>query len=217
MPSARWLALALALTIPTLAPTLAQDAPPEPAPPAEKKPAKLSKYPKDITPPKGTQYPCALTALPREQVGVPEEQRAWTEHCFAEVLRAIHAKLVLLEKLRTGEKGAKLQQAHKAYEKTTREVVARLQDPAPPEAVKALRDDVVAALGGQLEFFAEALKKVEGKPHPAGYDSIWQIPAGKAASQKLLAAWAKAQGLWKGWDTATRESVYHHLCALDLF
>ena len=53
-------------------------------------------YPRDITPPAGTQYPCALTALPRSLPGIPEADRAYINRTYARVLRATHAKLVLL-------------------------------------------------------------------------------------------------------------------------
>jgi hypothetical protein len=40
-------------------------------------------YPRDITPPPGTQYPCALTALPRALPGIPEADRAYVNRTYA--------------------------------------------------------------------------------------------------------------------------------------
>jgi hypothetical protein len=39
-------------------------------------------YPTDITPPPGTRYPCALTALPRGLPGIPEADRAYVNHSW---------------------------------------------------------------------------------------------------------------------------------------
>src|SRR5437899_5783691 len=60
-------------------------------------------YPPDITPPAGTQYPCALIALPRALPGIPEADRAYINRTYARILRANKAKLVLLKSL--GERG----------------------------------------------------------------------------------------------------------------
>lgn len=56
-------------------------------------------YPADITPPAGTQYPCALTALPRELKGVPVAERKYLDRTYARILRATQAKLVALNAL----------------------------------------------------------------------------------------------------------------------
>jgi hypothetical protein len=56
-------------------------------------------YPSDITPPAGTQYPCALTALPRGLPGIPEADREYINRTYARILRATQAKLVLLKAL----------------------------------------------------------------------------------------------------------------------
>src|SRR5690242_8831494 len=56
-------------------------------------------YPADITPPAGTSYPCALTALPRDLPGVPQAERAYINHTYTRILRATQAKLVLLKAL----------------------------------------------------------------------------------------------------------------------
>src|SRR6185436_6475395 len=54
-------------------------------------------YPADITPPAGTRYPCALTALPRELPGIPPADHAYINRAYAVILRATHAKLVVLK------------------------------------------------------------------------------------------------------------------------
>jgi hypothetical protein len=53
-------------------------------------------YPSDITPPAGTQYPCALTPLPRALPGIPEGDRTYVDRTYTRILRATQVKLVLL-------------------------------------------------------------------------------------------------------------------------
>ena len=107
-------------------------------------------YPRDITPPAGTQYPCALTALPGALPGIPEADRAYINRTYARILRATQAKLVLLK-----------------------------------------------ALG-------------EGRDLP-------QIAEGRQASARLISAWGRMQARYLAWSSETSNSIYHHLCALDLF
>ena len=101
-------------------------------------------YPSDIAPPAGTQYPCALTALPRGLPGIPEPDRQYINRTYARILRATQAKLVLLKALDE-------------------------------------RQDLDARLA------------------------------------HFIAAWSRMQARYPAWSAETRDSVYHHLCALDLF
>jgi len=49
------------------------------------------RYPDDITPPPGTRYPCALTALPRALPGIPDADRAYVNRTYTRILRATQA------------------------------------------------------------------------------------------------------------------------------
>ncbi|HEY4597563.1 MAG TPA: hypothetical protein VIJ02_14285, partial [Thermoanaerobaculia bacterium] len=49
-------------------------------------------YPADITPPPGTHYPCALTALPPGLPGIPAAERELINHVYSMVLKAVQAK-----------------------------------------------------------------------------------------------------------------------------
>ena len=72
-------------------------------------------YPADITPPKGTQYPCALTALPKNLSGVPAVDREFINHVYALILRAVQAKLVVMKHIGTQKETA----VYKRYAKKT--------------------------------------------------------------------------------------------------
>ena len=54
-------------------------------------------YPADITPPPGTQYPCALTALPRALPGIPETDRAYINRTYARLLRTTQSLPIILQ------------------------------------------------------------------------------------------------------------------------
>jgi hypothetical protein len=168
-------------------------------------------YPADITPPAGTQYPCALTALPRALPGIPEADRAYINRTYARVLRATQAKLVLLKAL---EERRDLPAAHARYEETTRALAARLRAEAAPDGLAAFQEDVGQALALQQTFFARAVPlRQAGRAMP----EVYQIPEGRTASARLISAWGRMQARYPSWSAETRDSIYHHLCALDLF
>src|SRR5262249_46635832 len=110
-------------------------------------------YPADISPPPGTRYPCALTALPRSLPGVPEGDRAYINRTYGRILRATQAKLVALQALETNQDvGAALAR----YADATAGLAAALRADTPPPGLGPFQDDVVEALVLQQAFFAEA-------------------------------------------------------------
>jgi hypothetical protein len=168
-------------------------------------------YPRDITPPAGTQYPCALTALPGALPGIPEADRTYINRTYARILRATQAKLVLLKAL--GE-GRDLPAALARYEETTRALAARLRAEPAPAGLGGFQDDVGQALALQQAFFANA---VSLRGTGRGMADVYQIAEGRQASARLVSAWGRMQARYPSWSPETSDSIYHHLCALDLF
>lgn len=168
-------------------------------------------YPADIAPPPGTQYPCALTALPRDLQGIPPSHRAYINHSYSLILKAVQAKLIVYDGLGAESPST---EALESYLEKTRELQRRLRQEAVPESLVPFRDDVLAALDLQMTFFSKAYAgRRAGEP----FDRVITIPEGRQASQKLVAAWGKMSARYPAWDSATKDSIYHHLCALDLF
>ena len=168
-------------------------------------------YPVDVTPPAGTHYPCALTALPRDLPGIPPPERTYVNHAYTRILRATQAKLVLLKAL---EANAGLPAALAAYHEAIALQVARLANEAPPAGLEAFHADLLAAVALQEHFFDAAVPlRQSGK----GMAEVYAIPEGRQASGRLIAAWTKMQARYPTWPAETRNSIYHHLCALDLF
>jgi hypothetical protein len=168
-------------------------------------------YPSDITPPAGTQYPCALTALPRGLPGIPEADREYVNRTYARILRATQAKLVLLKAL---EERQDLDVRLGRYLSALEPLVQRQRDDGVPAGLEPFQQDVLSALALQQAFFSKAapLRAAGG-----GMDAAYRIGEGRQASSRLIAAWSRMQARYPGWPTATRDSVFHHLCALDLF
>ncbi len=167
-------------------------------------------YPPDITPPAGTQYQCALTALPRELPGIPAADRRFINHAYAMILKATQAKLVLLKALDGKADGRDLERYREAVSDARRRIA---EEPAPA-GLEAFATDVTTALDQQESFFVAAL---ETRRNGGTMAQAYQHPDGRRASQNLFAAWAQMQKRYPSWPAETRESVYHHLCALDLF
>jgi hypothetical protein len=168
-------------------------------------------YPSDITPPPGTAYPCALKPLPRELPGIPEPDRAYINRTYAAILRATQAKLLLLKAL---EERRDLRLALARYRDATRRLALRLGTDSPPSGLAAFQEDVLKALALQQAFFVQAVPV-----RRAGGDmaEVYRIPQGRQASSRLLSAWARMQARYPAWSPETKDSIYHHLCALDLF
>jgi hypothetical protein len=168
-------------------------------------------YPADISPPPGTRYPCALSALPRGLPGIPETDRAFINHTYSRILRATQAKLVLLNALeQQREVGARLLR----YRETAEALLARQGAETVPAGLEPFQQDVLRALELQRIFFSKAEAERE---RGGSMDDMYRIPEGRLASSRLIAAWGRMQARYPGWPSETRESIYHHLCALDLF
>jgi hypothetical protein len=168
-------------------------------------------YPADITPPPGTRYPCALTALPRGLPGVPEGDRAYLDRTYARILRATQAKLVLLKAL---EEGDAIGPALERYRDTTGGLASRQGGERPPGGLEPFQEDVLAALALQQSFFSKAAAlRQAGR----GMGEAYSVAEGRQASTRLIAAWSRMQARYPGWPPETRDSIFHHLCALDLF
>jgi hypothetical protein len=168
-------------------------------------------YPSDVTPPAGTQYPCALTALPRDLPGIPAADRRFINHSYSLVLKATQAKLVLLNALGGG---GPYGDALGRYLDATGEAMQRLSAEPVPAGLEPFTADVAAALGDQQAFFrAAAAQRAKG----VSMTDVYKIPEGRRASSRLMSAWTQMQKRYPAWDPPTRESLYHHLCALDLF
>lgn len=168
-------------------------------------------YPRDITPPAGTQYPCALTALPRSLPGIPEADRAYINRTYARVLRATHAKLILLKAL---EEKHGLGPALARYQDATRQLASKLGGDQPPDGLAPFQEDVRQALALQQTFFTKAVPLRESG---AAMAQLYQIGEGRQASARLISAWGRMQARYPAWSAETKDSIFHHLCALDLF
>jgi hypothetical protein len=78
----------------------------------------------------------------------------------------------------------------------------------------AAEEDVLAALALQQAFFSKAAAlRQAGR----GMDEVYSVAEGRQASARLVAAWSRMQARYPGWPPETRDSIYHHFCALDLF
>ena len=168
-------------------------------------------YPADIAPPAGTQYPCALTALPRDLPGIPATDRAYINRTYSRLLRATQAKLVLLKAL---DERRDVLGAQRRYADAVAPLAERQADDTVPPGLDPFQDDVREAVRLQQAFFAKAAPMRESGRTMA---EVYQLPEGRQASSRLMSAWGRMQARYPAWSAETKDSVYHHLCALDLF
>lgn len=127
--------------------------------------------------------------------------------------KATRAKLVLLSAL-YGKDASALQPAAASYRRTTDEVLEKIRDEPVPSGLEPFSQDVIAAIELQRDAFEQAVQaRAKGGPP----DEVFRIPESREASQRLIAAWNRMSQRYPDWPQPMRDSVYHHLCALDLF
>ena len=168
-------------------------------------------YPRSITPPSGYQYPCALTALPDDLTGVPAGDKQFINHVYSLILKALQAKMVMLSAL-NGSSG--FSTAYSTYYSSIASARAKIVAEPTPSGLETFKAQVVAAIDNQAQFFnkAQAMRQ-QGKT----FEEVMQVPEGRTASQMLMAAWNEMAKRYPSWSPAVKDSIYHHLCALDLF
>ncbi|MCO5167935.1 MAG: hypothetical protein M9894_16450 [Planctomycetes bacterium] len=169
------------------------------------------RYPEDIALPPGVEYPCAVTALPRDLAGVPEAERNYVNHVYAALIDVVQQKQVLLAAMARRADAAAADGEHRA---STERALAALRAEPVPRGLEGFHGDVVAALEQQRTFFDQAVPR---RAAGASMEDVHHIAEGRAASQRLLSAWAAMERRYPRWSAEVKDSVYHHLCALDLF
>ncbi len=169
-------------------------------------------YPEDITPPAGTVYPCALKALPRDLPGIPAVDHRHINHVYSQLLQCTQARLIVYKGL--SEANAQLPRLLTDYLIATDSALAKLRAEPAPSGLAEFLTDVTRAVELQQTFFRTAVpRRLRGEP----MQKIHGIAEGKQASALLHSAWSRMRGRYSSWDPAVKDSIYHHLCALDLF
>jgi len=46
---------------------------------------------------------------------------------------------------------------------------------------------------------------------------VFALSEAREASGRLISAWGKMEARYPAWSDATKDSIFHHLCALDFF
>lgn len=169
------------------------------------------RYPRDISPPPGTRYPCALTALPAGLPGIAGADRDYVNRTYARILRATQAKLLVLKAL---EERRDINAAANRYDAAVTKLLSALKADTPPSGLQNFHRDVILAMELQQRFFRKAAPmRAAGK----SMEDVYRLPEGGEASSRLIAAWNAMVARYPSWPEKTKDSVYHHLCALDLF
>jgi hypothetical protein len=168
-------------------------------------------YPRSISPQNGYQYPCALTALPDNLTGIPAADKQFINHVYSQILKALQAKMVMLSAL-NGSSG--FSSAYSTYYGQIAALRAKILAEPTPGGLETFKAQIVSAIDNQCSFFDKAQKmRQQGK----SFDEVMQVPEGKTASQMLMAAWNEMSKRYPSWSPEVKDSIYHHLCALDLF
>lgn len=172
-------------------------------------------YPQSIEPPQGHRYPCNLTALPRDLKGIPATDRPYINHAFSLILACLQAKLIMIDTL-AGSGGASAAKTAytKYYAATSAARQKLLKEPVPSAGLEQFRNDVIRGVDQEVVFFQKGVSVSSGgKP----FSAVLALPEGRVASGYLQSAWGKISALYPQWSPEVKDSIYHHLCALDIF
>jgi hypothetical protein len=170
-------------------------------------------YPTDIRLPPGIYYPCALTALPPNLPGIPATDRRFIDHVYSMILKTTQAKLVLLAAIEKRQTGLEPHLAD--FLRITDETIRKIQSEPVPDGLALFAANVTNAIELQRAFFRKA---IPARAHGTSYKEVFRIPEARQASRLLLGAWSKMAHRYHGaWSPETKNSIYHHLCALDFF
>ncbi len=168
-------------------------------------------YPSSIAMPGGLRYPCALSPLPPTLKGIPKEDKRYINHVYAMILKCVQAKTAMVAKLNDPQR---VTAAYSKYYYATRAAADKIRKEPTPRGLEGFRNKVLKAIGLQMAFFDKASKQSKAQ---VPFQKIMTIPEGKQASNMLISAWGEMTSRYPGWSQATKDSIYHHLCALDLF
>lgn len=169
-------------------------------------------YPISITPPSGHQYPCALTALPKDLSGIPDADKKYINHIYAMILKCLQAKLVIIDTI--NQDGQNYSQAYSQYYRDTVAARQKLLAEPVPDGLTPFRNTVVSAIDKQISYFGTAVKTRQAGGTAA---SALSAPAGREASSLLQNAWGTMMNRYPAMSPAVKDSTYHHLCALDVY
>ena len=101
------------------------------------------------------------------------------------------------------------------YDKKTVQIrQAILAQHSPNKAMTKFRTAVLEALELQMTFFKKVMKRTDIR---IVSDRFNAVPEGKQASDKLKKAWKVTLAEYPELSKPMRDSLFHHLCALDVF
>lgn len=169
-------------------------------------------YPASIALPANHRYPCNLTPLPRDLTGITQNEKTYVNHSFSLLLKMLQAKIVMFDTVMWDKQA--YNNVYNTYYASTVAARQKFMQIPTPKGLEGFRNDVVNAVDKQIVFFrAAASARQSGK----STQEVLQIPQAKEASSLLMSAWGKIQSRYPGMSAPVKDSMYHHLCALDVF
>lgn len=169
-------------------------------------------YPSSITAPAGLQYPCALTPLPRTLTGIPGGERQFINHSYSLILKCLQSKLIMLADLYKDNSNHST--AYSRYYSDTVASRTKLLNEKAPSGLETFKRQTIAAIDLQVNFFNKATQM---RNNNSSMNDVMQIAEGRQASTMLQQAWSEMASRYPAMSADVKDSIYHHLCALDLF
>jgi hypothetical protein len=167
-------------------------------------------YPSSIDPYPGTTYRCEVRPLPHSMRGIPATDLEYIDHAFSVILKCTQEKELMMKAINDRNAFGGLDR----YKTVIQSQFTRLDGLDTPRGLEQFQEDLVAALKLQETFFEKA---ATASYNGEEMKQIMAIPEAREASNRLISAWSIMETRYPTCDSASKDSLYHHICALDLF
>lgn len=127
------------------------------------------------------------------------------------ILKCIQAKVMIWGSLNNKNT---IDAAYAHYYAETKAAADKIRAEPIPKGLETFQNQILTAIALQMTFFSKAQNMVKtGRT----FDEIMALPEGRQASAQLQSAWSATMQRYPGLPSEMQNSIYHHLCALDLF
>lgn len=159
----------------------------------------------------GATYSTVLVPLPKPLGGIADSDKRYVNHVFAMLVKIVQAKQEMWQALVTNQH---VKKTYEKYSAITAKALKKIHEEPLPQNLQAFESSLDSAVQLQTNFFRKAVKLRTSK---SSMDPVLRIPEAGFASKRIEKAWQQMEKTYPAWSDDTRESIYCHLHAIDLF
>ncbi len=159
----------------------------------------------------GATYSTVLIPLPKALSGITDGDKRYVNHVFATLLKIVQAKQEMWQALVNNQH---VKKAFEKYNKVTGKALQKIHEEPLPKKLQPFESYLDSAVKLQANFFRKAVKL---RTPNSSMEPVLKIPEAQIVSKRIQNAWEQMEKTYPSWSDDTRESIYCHLHAVDLF